>query len=269
MKDNKDSFSWQDSLVDWPDYTENSFPITTFREVSKLDLLSSSTALCGNEKSYLDDEMLSWLRHAERNSRIPQNFEEKINLKSNNLDRKKCSYRSFKNKKIAYDDFSSLMYKAYGYDEQNNTRGYGSGGGLYPINVIIFVLEDNAIEDLKRGVYYFYPLKNCIYRLNSFNGISSNKLNMALYPNRKKPYSNIAIGYAADLRKCIRKYQYLGYKNALIEIGLMIQALKTALPQNMGEFSCQDFNNRLLTTIADLDKRNAPIEIIQWIGRID
>lgn len=99
MKDNKDSFSWQDSLVDWPDYTGNNFPITTFREVSKFDLLSSSTALCGNEKSYLDDEMLSWLKHAERNSRIPQNFEEKINLKSNNLD-KKCSYRSFKNKKI-------------------------------------------------------------------------------------------------------------------------------------------------------------------------
>ncbi|WP_233759043.1 hypothetical protein [Lactobacillus helveticus] len=50
MKDNKDSFSWQDSLVDWPDYTGNNFPITTFREVSKFDLLSSSTALCGNEK---------------------------------------------------------------------------------------------------------------------------------------------------------------------------------------------------------------------------
>ena len=48
----------------------------------------------------------------------------------------------------------------------------------------------------------------------------------------------------------------------------MIQALKNALPQNMGEFSCQNFNNRLLTDIADLDGKNAPIEIIQWIGRI-
>nr|WP_233995044.1 hypothetical protein [Lactobacillus amylovorus] len=89
-----------------------------------------------------------------------------------------------------------------------------------------------------------------------------------MYPNSEKPNSNIVIGYATDLRKCIRKYQYLGYKNALIEIGLMIQALKNALPQNMGEFSCQNFNNRLLTDIADLDGKNAPIEIIQWIGRI-
>ncbi|MGM9915764.1 MAG: hypothetical protein ACI31U_11150 [Lactobacillus crispatus] len=269
MKDSKNSFSWQDSLVDWPDYTGNSFPVTTFREVEKFDLLSSATALPGNKKSYLDNEMLSWLKHAEKNNRIPQNFEEKINLKNNDFDTKKRSHRFFDTRMISFDVFSSLVYKAYGYDKNSDTRGYGSGGGLYPINVIIFILEDNAVEGLKKGVYYFYPLTNCLYRLNSFNNISKEDLSVALYPNREKPYSNIAIGYADDLRKCIRKYQYLGYKNALIEIGLMIQALKTALPQNMGEFSCQNFNNRLLTTIADLDKRNAPIEIVQWIGRIN
>lgn len=268
MKNNKDSVSWQDSLVDWPDYTGNNFPIETFREISKFDLLSSATALPENEKSYLDDEMLSWLKHAERNSRIPQNFEEKINLKSSK-GTKKQSYRSFKEKIISFDNFSSLIYKAYGYDTNSNTRGYGSGGGLYPVNVIIFILENNVIENLKKGVYYFYPLNNCMYRLNSFNNISKSELRLALYPNRKEPNSNIAIGYAIDLRKCVRKYQYLGYKNALIEIGLMIQALKNALPRNMGEFSCQDFNNKLLTAVADLDKRNAPIEIIQWIGRTD
>ena len=268
MKDTKDAFSWHDSLVDWPDYTNNTFPTATFREVSKFDLLSSAIALPGNEKSYLDDEMLSWLKHAERNNRIPQSFEEKINLKNNNLDIKKPSYRIFENRMISFDVFSSIMHKAYGYDEKSHTRGYGSAGGLYPINVIIFILEDKAIEKLKKGVYYFYPLKNCIYRLNSFNNISKDELSLALYPNSKKPNSNIVIGYATDLRKCIRKYQYLGYKNALIEIGLMIQALKNALPQNMGEFSCQNFNNRLLTDIADLDGKNAPIEIIQWIGRI-
>ena len=101
----------------------------------------------------------------------------------------------------------------------------------------------------------------------SFENISEHKIKIALYPNIN-PTTNIAIAYAADLRKAVRKYKFLGYKNALIEVGLMAQSLKQALEDNMGEYSSQDFNSALLTDLIGLDVQNAPVEMIQWIGLI-
>lgn len=251
----------------WLDYTNNSFPTKTLSNVRKFNLLSSTINLPHNYKSYIDNDTLNWLENAERNNRIPQAFEKKIDLKYEQNKFKKGSYRNFIEKRLSFSLFSSIIFNAFGYDMKSGSRGYGSGGALYPVNVLIFILKDNIIHGLSRGVYYFYPITNSLYLLNSLS-ITNEKLKFALYPSQDVPSSSIVIAYALDLRKAIRKYQYLGYKNSLIEVGLMTQALKNALPNYMGEYSCQDFNSSLLTSIAELSVKDSPIELIQWLGTI-
>lgn len=258
-----------DGDENWIDYSSENFPIREFRNITKFDLLSSSISISNNVKTYIDNETLNWLRFAERSNKIPQNFQKKLVLSIPFKSNKKKSFRNFNDKKILYSEFSNLLYKTYGYDKINNTRGYGSGGALYPVNTILFILKDNVVDKIENGIYYYYPLDNSLYKLCSLENINDRTLKLALYPSKTKPDSNIVIGYAVDLRKVVRKYKYLGYKNALIEIGLMAQALKENLPSYMGEYSCQDFNNRLLTKLANLDVQNSPIEMIQWIGGID
>lgn len=251
---------------DWLDYSKGNFPLQVFRNITKFDILSSTISMPKNNKAYIDYETLTWLKVVEKTNKVPQNYISKVDLLNYKISSKRHSYRSFSNKRCSFRDFSDILYKAYGYDEKNDTRGYGSGGALYPVNTIIFILDDNAVEGLKKGTYYFYPAGNCLYQLNSFTDETNQKLRLALYPSKKDPDSNIVIGYAVDMRKVIRKYKYLGHKNALIEIGLMAQSLKESLPASMGEYSCQDFNNRTLTSLADLDVKNSPIEMIQWLG---
>lgn len=265
---NKNIMSFNLNNGDWLDYSGEDFPIKTFRQITQFDLLSSTVSIPNNYKTYINNETLNWLKYAERNNKIPQNYQKKINLSPYTTFSKKKSYRAFIDKKISFKDFSTILYKAYGYDRSTMTRGYGSGGALYPVNVIIFILNDKTVENLPNGIYYFQPLTNNLYKLNSLSNFSNKKLKLALYPSKRKPDSNIVIGYAIDLRKVIRKYKYLGYKNALIELGLMAQSLKNTLPNCMGEYSCQDFNNRLLTSLANLDIKNAPIEMVQWLGYI-
>lgn len=89
--------------------------------------------------------------------------EKKINLSPYTTFSKKKSYRAFIDKKISFKDFSTILYKAYGYDRSTMTRGYGSGGALYPVNVIIFILNDKTVENLPNGIYYFQPLTNNLY----------------------------------------------------------------------------------------------------------
>lgn len=252
---------------DWLDYTTKNFPTQVFRNITKFDLLSSTISIPENNKAYIDRETLAWLQGAERQNKVPQEYQAKINLVLSKRYSKKKSYRNFIDKQLPFEEFSEILYKSYGYDRRNGTRGYGSGGALYPVNTIIFILNNSAVETLKRGVYYFNPTNNCLYKLNDFSE-NDKKIHLALYPSKKEPDSKIVIGYAIDMRKAIRKYKYLGYKNALIEIGLMAQSLKKNLTPYLGEYSCQDFNNRLLTTLADLDVKNSPIEMIQWLGYI-
>lgn len=196
----------------WLDYSKETFPLQVFRNITKFDLLSSTVSIPQNSKTYIDYETLIWLKKAERTNKIPQNYLSKIDLLCSKIYPKHHSYRKFSDKKILFKTFSDILYKAYGYDEKNNTRGYGSGGALYPVNTIIFILNDRAVEKLKKGTYYFYPAGNCLYQLNTFTEETSQKLQLALYPSKKVADSNIAIGYAVDMRKVVRKYKYLGYK---------------------------------------------------------
>lgn len=253
---------------DWLDYINYEFPEKEMHEITKFNLKSSAIGLPNNQKVYLDNRLLSWLEKAERTNKIPQSFLQKIILtKSNSKSTIRGSYRKFKEKNINLNTFSSILYNAFGSDNETLSRPYGSGGALYPINTFLILLKDNSIGKLKSGAYYYQPIENALYKLVSFENISEHKIKIALYPNIN-PTTNIAIAYAADLRKAVRKYKFLGYKNALIEVGLMAQSLKQALEDNMGEYSSQDFNSALLTDLIGLDVQNAPVEMIQWIGLI-
>lgn len=250
----------------WLDYVNYAFPEKEMHEITKFNLKSSFIGLPNNEKVYLDKNLLGWLEIAERRNKTPQSYLQKITLKKDNQTiSNRGSHRDFKETSISLNSLSRILYNAFGADSETLSRPYGSGGGLYPINTFLILLKNNSVESLKSGAYYYQPIENTLYKLSSFENISKHKVQMALYPD-VKPQANIAIAYVADLRKVIRKYKFLGYKNALIEVGLMAQSLKYTLPKDMGEYSCQDFNSALLTDLIGLDAQNAPVEMIQWVG---
>ncbi|WEV43865.1 SagB/ThcOx family dehydrogenase [Lactobacillus sp. ESL0684] len=252
----------------WSDYADEFFPDQTLNDIVKMNLRMSPVQLKNNKKEFLTKNMLGWLKTAERNNRDPQSYYTKISLKNEGKTNiKRGSHRTFVKTSLSIDEISSILYDAFGSDKNTKSRPYGSGGALFPINVFLILLNDDCVDGLIRGAYYYNPMSYSLYCLKQFKDVPNNVIQQALFPVQK-PNSGIAFAYAADLRKVVKKYNYLGYKNALIEVGLMAQSLKNALSNNLGEYSCQDFNSMMLTKLIGLDTKNAPVQMIQWVGKI-
>ena len=140
---------------------------------------------------------------------------------------KRQSYRKFdEEKEISFEDFSKFLsiFKQI-RDGEKISYFYASAGGLYPIDVYIYIKADR-VENIGEGLYYYNPIDNSIVLINDDCKITQD----AYYYRNKSIFTSSAFStfliYNSDVNMPI--YGTMGYYYACIETGIMVATLTQA-----------------------------------------
>ena len=142
---------------------------------------------------------------------------------------KRRSQRAFEDTPCPIDLFSSLLTYSIkenaeiSYDDGIKWcfRPYPSGGGLYPIDVYIAILN---VENIPKGLYFYNSKNHSISELENNDELGS--LKKAL-PTLEQEINKASffIFLVSDLNKMAFKYQERAYRFALLECGHIAQNL--------------------------------------------
>ncbi|MBQ5153378.1 nitroreductase family protein [Macrococcoides caseolyticum] len=216
--------------------------------------------------------MMTWLKNNEFKQTIPQGYIDVIELEK--IDNKDIDVKSIENShldnEILFFELSKILNNSFKFNKGGN-KIYPSAGALYPINVLLIVINSEKVERIEKNGVYLYDAQDealILYKAWDEKDISDFKRHMNCEEN---VLGNICIAYSLDLRKSILKYEYRGYRHGLIEVGLMAQSLRMEL-HNLGKFKerCwSGFSDNSLTKLCGLNVRNSPIIMTQWIDKYD
>lgn len=136
------------------------------------------------------------------------------------------TYRSFnKSDKIDFGVFSKLISVFKQLKENGVTKyNYASAGGLYPIDIYIYVKEDR-VSNVDSGLYYYNPVDNVLKLFNSSCQITKDAhffTNQSIFENSA---FTIFLVYNADVT--MPKYGGMGYYYSLIDAGIMVGLITT------------------------------------------
>jgi amino acid adenylation domain-containing protein len=134
------------------------------------------------------------------------------------------SFRHYEMKQIKFKDFSNFLFLLSNFDEEKYPNFlYASGGGLYSIQIYIHVNND-GIEDLSNGLYYYDRNKHDLKKLAENVQIGSNihwSSNQAIYEE-----AAFSIYLVADYDAVGPMYGERGIHFVTIEAGLISQLLE-------------------------------------------
>lgn len=142
--------------------------------------------------------------------------------------RKSC--REFEdNKLISFEKISKILSI---YRQKNETEEityyYAADGGLYPIDVYIYIKE-NRVENISQGLYYFNPINNELTLVSKSCIISEN----LHFQGNKEIYntSAMSIFYIYNAEVTMPKYGGTALQYAAIDVGLMVELLTIVAEQ--------------------------------------
>lgn len=177
-------------------------------------------------------------------------------------------YRSadkFINKKVELSAIKKLLQNAFAVRE--GSRPYPSGGALYPVEVICVIYEDMLHgEKLESGFYHYRPTLNVLQPLKM---LSANTIRKTLFQMELEETSHPAFSfiYLTHVAKMLVKYQFRGYRYALMEAGAMFQqADLVAQELGLKNKLYSGFNDHEVVHLIGLDKLNFLPLIIQSFG---
>jgi len=167
-----------------------------------------------------------------------------------------------KNKKISFEKFSELLsiLKQIKIND-STTYYYASAGGLYPIDVFVYV-KANRVENIDQGIYYYSPVYNSLSVVNDKAIIT----NDAHYLNNKPIFDSSAfsIFLVYNARANMPKYGGMGYYYACIDCGVMIGTFtQVAEFSNMGICSIGDMDYRMIEKYFNLNENQVFLHTIE------
>ncbi len=135
------------------------------------------------------------------------------------------SYREFDIKPVPFTIFSillSVFKQTHGKDVRYY---YASAGGLYPIDIFIYV-KQGRVENTEKGLYYYNPIDNSLNLVDGNVAINDD----IHFTGNKEIYhmSAFSIFMIYDAGVTMPKYRENGYFYALIDCGIMVGALTQA-----------------------------------------
>lgn len=120
---------------------------------------------------------------------------------------------------------STLLIHSFGSYQSGirvGHRPYPSAGGLYTVEPFVVVHRSNE-HDLKAGVYQFLPNDHIL----GCWPIISNSCPLAMLGYLDNSHSpSVSVIYVLNVHKALFKYQFRGYRHALMEVGSMYQQAK-------------------------------------------
>lgn len=164
------------------------------------------------------------------------------------------TYRSFNEcVKMPFNVFSKLL-SVFGQKKENDSIRYlyASAGGLYPIDVYVYVKE-NRIENVKQGLYYYNPMDNSLKLVDDVNGVTED---CHYYINKnifKSSAFSIFLIYNAGAN--MPKYGGMGYFYACIDAGIMVGTLTQVAELNdVGLCSIGDMDYKKIKRFFNLNE---------------
>lgn len=158
-----------------------------------------------------------------------------------NLISQRRSYRNFDEKKVmAFDLFSNLL--SVFMQENHNGKyvySYASAGGLYPIDVFLYIKE-GKVENVNGGLYYYHPASHTIKLV--CNGCITDE---SSYHNNKEIFKSSSITFylVYNATANMPVYKGNGYYYAAIDTGIMVETLTYFCESNdLGVCSVGDMN---------------------------
>lgn len=152
------------------------------------------------------------------------------------------SHRDFSQEMISFEQFSNLLSVFRQRREEEMIRYYyASAGGLYPIDIYLYV-KPERVEKVEAGLYYYSPIDN------SLSLITEKELTdeMHYYSNKEIFQSSaVSVFFLYNAQANIPKYGGNGYLYACLDTGIMVSAL-TMEAENLGIGLCSigDMNFR-------------------------
>lgn len=134
------------------------------------------------------------------------------------------SWRRFnEERKVPFQSFSKMISVLRQIRNGKEVKNYyASAGGLYPIDIYIYVKKDR-VEDLEQGLYYYSPIQNSVYLVNPKANINEKA---HLFFNKdifQSSAFSIFMFYDADVS--MPKYKGNAYFYACIDTGIMVATL--------------------------------------------
>lgn len=162
------------------------------------------------------------------------------------------TWRNFNHSKpIKFDVFSKLLSVFKQYRSGNKyLYNYASAGGLYPIEIYLYIKE-NRVENIDKGLYYYHPSSHTLK-------IVTNKEidNSSSYHKNKKIFDNSAVTlyfiYNPNVNMPI--YGGIGYYYAILDTGIMVSTLTAVCESN--EIGVCSIGELDFERISDLFKLN-------------
>ncbi|WNV20984.1 SagB/ThcOx family dehydrogenase [Bacillus sp. SI2] len=134
------------------------------------------------------------------------------------------SSRSFdKNKIVTFSKFSNFI-NAMGQrrDGEKIRYIYPSAGGIYPLNIYLYIKKDR-VEGIEEGIYKYNPEKKGLYLLSRLEKIDKNAHFFTNSDIFNDSAFSIFISYDGELN--MHKYKETGYFFGIIECGILLSIL--------------------------------------------
>lgn len=189
----------------------------------------------------------------------------KISLKKALQERK--SSRQFSDSPISLIKVSTLLYFSAGLKDKNKllqtNRFYPSGGGRYPLEIYLIVLN---VQGLPKGVYHYYLKSHCLEELFLIKTFALKEY--IIHPWFKHATCFIII--SAMFKRTTVKYGDRGYRLVLEEAGHMgqnIYLLSSAL--NLACCGIDGYIDDQLNKLLDIDGVNESVIYVFALGEYE
>lgn len=142
--------------------------------------------------------------------------------------------RKFSKINIPFHSFSRILGSLQNREDRKETRYYPSAGGLYPVDVYVFV-KPGRVEGVEQGLYYYNPVINGITFVDKGENITDKSqfiTNQEIFGS-----SAFTIYFLYNARCSMPKYSGMGYYYGILDCGIMT-GLITRISQEEGIGTC-------------------------------
>lgn len=164
-------------------------------------------------------------RHSDKNG-LPLKDTEKIS--------ERRSVRMFSDEPVSFEKLSAVLSCLKAYEKDDKVRfPYPSAGGLYPIDVYIYIKE-GMVEGINGGIYLYLPVQN------ELMSVSAEKIPVkAHYFGNRDIFSSSAFSVylVYDAERSMPKYSGMGLYYGIVDSGIILGYLTSACEEN-GIGSC-------------------------------
>lgn len=209
----------------------------------------------------------NWLNTIEKLEPSPNFVQRTIKLNNIELDTKvKDTIIEYsKDFTMTLDTLGKILIESFG---NGIGKRYDTIGDIYLSVPILLLFEDDAVNGLSAGSYYFDDKELNLLQIKNWDSQKINKQILELQNNDIPSFT--AIAYSIDIQKAASIYGKRGYRNALIEIGSMKQSFREAInivEPNLIESCWSNFPDNFISHLCGTNIRLAPILLIQWFGK--